>query len=54
MPQLDFTLWLLNLIINWSLLSLVIININNYSSNILPLNTSNNETLNNTTNWPWN
>nr|YP_011015304.1 ATP synthase F0 subunit 8 [Stegophiura sladeni]UFQ25367.1 ATP synthase F0 subunit 8 [Stegophiura sladeni] len=52
MPQLDFTIWLINLFTCWSMFSLIIITTNNITSSI-NLNNKNSHTTN-TNNILWN
>nr|YP_009989792.1 ATP synthase F0 subunit 8 [Ophiura kinbergi]QNN00524.1 ATP synthase F0 subunit 8 [Ophiura kinbergi] len=53
MPQLDFSIWLINLITCWSMFFLVYSSINNIITNqeISNISNENNETINNE--WPW-
>uniref|UniRef100_A0AAU6QCV6 ATP synthase complex subunit 8 n=1 Tax=Ophiothrix sp. TaxID=2909811 RepID=A0AAU6QCV6_9ECHI len=55
MPQLEFTIWLSNAIINWTILIFFILFINNNAStfsNFL-INPENSSANNIENNWPW-
>nr|YP_010729361.1 ATP synthase F0 subunit 8 [Ophioleila elegans]WED07066.1 ATP synthase F0 subunit 8 [Ophioleila elegans] len=54
MPQLEFSLWLPNLFINWFLIITLIAAINNSSTTPNNFNANQNLIENyNTQNWPW-
>nr|AYO99607.1 ATP synthase F0 subunit 8 [Astrotoma agassizii] len=52
MPQLEFSFWLTNLLINWSILSLIFISLNHSFSNNNNFENNNNSN-NNNNNWIW-
>uniref|UniRef100_A0AAU6PX68 ATP synthase complex subunit 8 n=1 Tax=Ophionereis sp. TaxID=3135531 RepID=A0AAU6PX68_9ECHI len=55
MPQLDFTLWLTNLILNWTLLLTIILMLNNYYSLNPNINSATtNLNINKNSSWNWN
>nr|YP_009545818.1 ATP synthase F0 subunit 8 [Astrotoma agassizii]AYO99597.1 ATP synthase F0 subunit 8 [Astrotoma agassizii] len=52
MPQLEFSFWLTNLLINWSILSLIFISLNHSFSNNSTFE-SGSGNGNNNNNWTW-
>nr|AYW52636.1 ATP synthase F0 subunit 8 [Astrohamma tuberculatum] len=52
MPQLEFSLWLTNLLINWSIISLIFISLN-YSFSNNPNFWEGNNLNENNNNWTW-
>nr|QDH07326.1 ATP synthase F0 subunit 8 [Ophiarachnella infernalis] len=53
MPQLDFSIWLINLLYNWTFLCTICILINNTNNPTYLLNQNLNQASNNYTNWTW-
>nr|UEP17953.1 ATP synthase F0 subunit 8 [Ophiocreas oedipus] len=54
MPQLDFTIWLLNLSINWFIFTLLFLSFNLSENNSETSLSPNPQSPFNNTNWTWN